>query len=313
MARKETPEQILLDLAHDLGLTKRRYSRLSDALAAIPSWAMKLSRMLGEKRQQSQLEAAQRLLEAAGYRIDSRTDRIEPPPIPSGRTPIPPPINTPPTDRGRSQPPPPPRNPDPTAPPPVQQPPGYRGHFGFDSRAAYRPGETREDRYGVEVLTPQSSNVYSFSYRTESSTLFVTYKASEIHNVRVGAARKKGGSRQLRSQGGVHGKKLDSAGARYAYLDVPKRVYDRMILAQSKGKFVWDELRVRGTIYGHKFRYLLWNGAVTGGGNLYIPRRATPQGFALRSIAGAATRGVRNFRSSTLPAQQGFSTRRRIG
>ena len=59
-------------------------------------------------------------------------------------------------------------------------------------------------------------------------------------------------------------------GPLYRYHDVPVTIWKSFKLAASKGKFVWDELRVRGTISGHQYIYEL---AGTGGNN-YVPRQA---------------------------------------
>ncbi len=61
-----------------------------------------------------------------------------------------------------------------------------------------------------------------------------------------------------------------TAGPLYYYHDVHPDVFRAFQVAQSKGKFVWDELRVRGTVSGHQYRYDL---AGTGDDG-YIPRQA---------------------------------------
>lgn len=194
-----------------------------------------------------------------------------------------------------------------------------RGLGGRVSHAPPLPGEAPDSAYGPETLTPQSSNVYSFSFSAESRTrgiLYVTYKASVLNASGVdssGAPRHKGGSRQMRGKRGstVTSQRKNEPGPTYAYLDVPAVVYHKMQQAQSKGKFVWDALRIRGTIYGHQYQYKLVHGQVTiqdGVSGVYIPRKATRRGFALRSVASVG-RGRRSFQSSTLGAQH-FSSRR---
>lgn len=61
-----------------------------------------------------------------------------------------------------------------------------------------------------------------------------------------------------------------SAGPLYYYHDVHPDVFQAFQIAQSKGKFVWDELRVRGTVSGHQYRYDLAGTGEDG----YIPRQA---------------------------------------
>lgn len=79
------------------------------------------------------------------------------------------------------------------------------------------------------------------------------------------------------------------AGALYDYYHVPTTVFQNFRRAASKGKFVWDKLRIRGTVSGHRFDYKL-----TGISRGYVPRKATytPQGeyFTKRSFLGENTR-----------------------
>ncbi|MDE2103985.1 MAG: KTSC domain-containing protein [Patescibacteria group bacterium] len=182
--------------------------------------------------------------------------------------------------------------PSPPTPPP--SPEGFRpipGRGRGVQQIPPRPGEEQANPFSREILTPQSSNVFSFSYDYQISTLYVTYKAPELH----------AGVRSVGQRGQLHGLrgktisgKTNQRGAMYAYLDVPARVFDRMQLAVSKGKFVWDELRVRGTVYGAKYRYMLVQGAVIAkAGGVYIPRKATKRGFVSRAntVIGAGRRG----------------------
>lgn len=235
---------------------------------------------------------------------------------------------------GRAVPVPPPFNP-PTPPPfnppgqPPQQPPGPPpqslggqpnpgdSEAGMWSirRAPPLPGQPSP--YGREILVTGSSNVYSFSYDANSSTLFVTYLAHQVNASGVSRGRVKRGrnmsSEQMIGRRGrtVGGGQRSGRGARYAYFDVPARVFLRMQLAASKGKFVWDELRIRGSVFGHQYRYALDQGQVTIGGGVsgtYIPRKATARGFRTRSVPVVGT-GRRSFQTSTLPQQEGFRTR----
>lgn len=175
-----------------------------------------------------------------------------------------------------------------------------------------RPGE--ESPFGQETITPQSSNVFSFSYQPKTSTLYVTFKANKLNpdSVRKGRGRR-GGMEQLRGAlGSTVSGKTNERGPMYAYLRVKAEVYQRMQIAQSKGRFVWDELRRRGTIDGHRYRYHLVQGQVVtqaGVSGTYIPRKATSEGFRVRSVASIGE-GRRRFESSTLPSQNGFRTRR---
>lgn len=58
-------------------------------------------------------------------------------------------------------------------------------------------------------------------------------------------------------------------GPTYAYESVHPDLFNDLKLANSKGKWVWDDLRIRGTIAGHQFSYHLIRAAQD-----YLPRRA---------------------------------------
>lgn len=64
-------------------------------------------------------------------------------------------------------------------------------------------------------------------------------------------------------------KNSKTMGPLYGYADVHPKLFEQFLKAASKGKFVWDELRIRGTIAGHQYRYTLLQSV---GGN--VPRRA---------------------------------------
>lgn len=63
-------------------------------------------------------------------------------------------------------------------------------------------------------------------------------------------------------------------GPLYHYYGVNPAVFQSFKLAASKGKFVWDRLRVRGTVSGHQFKYDLAGIDSSG----YVPRKATRYG-----------------------------------
>ena len=218
--------------------------------------------------------------------------------------------------------------PSPSAPPPSRSDPGPpQPDLPQDVLRRHLPPRGGQPPYGQEILTPHSSNVFSFSYDPDSDILYVTYKAPELKSSHITTGKRKLGGRLSRSQlvgrsGAISGRS-NSRGAQYAYWGARsnrhnkpmQRLYESMRAAVSKGKFVWDHLRVRGTVYGHQVNYALVQGAViTGGGGgvsgVYIPRKATRLGFKTRSVADLG-RGARGFQTSTLPGQVGFSTRRR--
>lgn len=208
-----------------------------------------------------------------------------------------------------------------TADPDIDSPDPYGAGSRYGvRRKPPRPGE--RSPYGITILTPQSSNVYSFSYDPTTQTLFVTFKANNYHKgaLEFGAARRRGGSRQLHGRAGATikgGPRPNRAGPIYAYHRVPITIYHAMQSAASKGKFVWDALRIRGTLYGHKYRYNLVSGDQVPSGGTYIPRLATKKGFAERATPNFGA-GRRGFTSSTLAGSkyrqtiQGASKRRRF-
>lgn len=112
------------------------------------------------------------------------------------------------------------------------------------------PSEETHGYAGTEspLLRVSSSNVYAIGFRYETDragTLLVQFLATDGMGNRVGP------------------------GSLYEYFNVPAALFERFKGAGSKGKFVWNELRIRGTISGHKYNYDL--AGVTGD---YVPRRA---------------------------------------
>ncbi len=70
---------------------------------------------------------------------------------------------------------------------------------------------------------------------------------------------------------GGDSKHRSGPGPLYKYKDVPRSVFDAFKRASSKGGFVWDELRVRGTVSGHQYSYDLEGLGDTD----RVPRQAT--------------------------------------
>jgi len=77
----------------------------------------------------------------------------------------------------------------------------------------------------------------------------------------------------------------------------------------SAGKAVWDHLRIRKTVYGHRYQYGVTGGQQLPNGQAYIPRKATPNGFRTRSLR---VIGSSDFQTSTIKAsgssRSGFRT-----
>ena len=109
------------------------------------------------------------------------------------------------------------------------------------------------------------------------------------------------GTLKVRFLQGPKDKKI--AGPTYHYFDVHPDVFETFKVAASKGKFVWDRLRVRGTVSGHQYRYNL--AGIRAG---YVPRAAKRFGsneyFVQRRFTGKNKQGeIRTFQSR-LPEQR---------
>lgn len=145
------------------------------------------------------------------------------------------------------------------------------------------PAPDRERRVHAddeEMILVESSNVYAIGYRwneqsPSKGTLLVRYWEKE-------KGRKTG------------------PGATYAYADVHPQVFEAFRMAASKGKFVWDRLRIRGTVTGHQFAYRL----VGLGRSGYVPRQATRYGnreyFIGRSVTSTSGQVYRSSRRDQL-------------
>ena len=103
-----------------------------------------------------------------------------------------------------------------------------------------------------EMIPVTSSNVHSIGFqaddpeemRTRTGTLLIRYL-------------------------GEHGGKRSGPGPLYGYFGVPIHVFQEFRRAASKGRFVWDDVRVRGTISGHQYAYQLMD--IQGD---HVPRQA---------------------------------------
>ncbi len=85
-------------------------------------------------------------------------------------------------------------------------------------------------------INVESSNVHSFAYEWNLANTTSP------------------GNLLVRFLGGT-GKLRVGPGALYRYHSVPYAVFRAFRLAASAGTFVWDELRVRGTVAGHQYNY----------------------------------------------------------
>jgi hypothetical protein len=126
-----------------------------------------------------------------------------------------------------------------------------------------------------DMIRVESSNVYAIGYRWNDQnpsrgTLLVRFWEKDSKGKKTGP------------------------GPTYGYYDVHPQVFRAFELAASKGKFVWDRLRIRGTVTGHQFQYRL----VGLGRSGYVPRQATRYGNKEYFIGRSVGAGSQRFRSS---------------
>lgn len=121
-----------------------------------------------------------------------------------------------------------------------------------------------------EMIPVQSSNVHSIGFIwNEDDPMKGTLRVRFLGTNRSVSPQRRGGK-----------------GPVYHYIGVHPAVFQAFRLAASKGKFVWDRLRVRGTVSGHQFQYELAVLEKSG----YVPRKATRKGgdefFLRRTVKG---------------------------
>jgi hypothetical protein len=118
-----------------------------------------------------------------------------------------------------------------------------------------------------EMIQVDSSNVHSIGYDwNEAKPQLGTLKVRFLMPV----------------PGNPKAKKI---GALYYYINVPPEVFQAFRAAASMGKFVWDKLRIRGTVSGHQYYYYL--AGIRSG---YVPRQARringEEWFVRRNVRG---------------------------
>lgn len=156
-------------------------------------------------------------------------------------------------------------------------------------------GDDGRGRTGVHMYrVTNSSNVHSYGYESASATLYVRYLGVHLDKTKVSFKRNEPeGIQHVHVKKGAFGGRSSQPGPLYGYYGVPEKVFQRMHAAVSKGIFIWDEIRVRGSIYKHKFDYRLVGAGVANIGQdasgrndtiMYVPRRATKRGFRAREI-----------------------------
>jgi hypothetical protein len=158
----------------------------------------------------------------------------------------------------------------------------------------------------MELVT--SSNVYAIGYDAQTMTMRVQYLGTAISHGALSGKGHRGKKRVKGQLGKTAVGNRGGAGPTYDYSGVPPRVFERIRSAGSKGKAIWDNLRIRGTVYGHKFDYKLVAASVADVVNIqtgkrmgrvtYVPRRASGPGtFEGRTMRQGVGRAARTFRS----------------
>ena len=104
-----------------------------------------------------------------------------------------------------------------------------------------------------QMIPARSSNVHSYGYkfnfdRPTQGSLIVRYLQKDVNS----------------SSGG---RKVP--GPTYEYVKVHPDWFDDIFRASSKGIWIWDHMRIRGTVAGHQYSYQLIRAAQN-----YLPRRA---------------------------------------
>lgn len=112
-----------------------------------------------------------------------------------------------------------------------------------------------------EMMPAGGSNVHSYSYDLDARTLYVRFLGEGFKGRRVGK------------------------GPLYAYYNVQPNIFEGMLEAKSKGKFVWQQLRDGDKPEGgHSIHSHFYNYRLVGVENDYVPRKAMLGGFAKRTI-----------------------------
>lgn len=142
--------------------------------------------------------------------------------------------------------------------PPVQWPVDDDGLISKPLGGQFVRFEPHDPILTGEMIPVSSSNVHSIGYiwsdkHPEKGTLKVQYLDHD-----------------------ENWKKTTDGGPIYLYHDVPPRIFIAFQRAASKGKYVWDNLRIRGTVSGHQYEYELSSLSASG----YVPRQATQIGNA---------------------------------
>lgn len=263
--------------------------------------------MSGNRRlSQKDIQEAVKLLNEFGYEITPRGPATGAPPVSRSPVGMPPrrvgqPKTVPMVRQPGQQPPPLPSQRQQGQRSPLQQQVGQR-RPGQGPPPLWGPETNIDTRRVVprfaneEIETPESSNVFSFAFDADVGQLYVTYKAAgPLTNERSGPTQ--------RSPSGYR-KRPHVRGPTYAYggagRPIPDSLYRALKSDHSKGEFIWEHLRVRGSIHGHRYPYMLTSGELRDG-SIYVPRKATARGFRVRTVAYVDTPIGSGYQESQLP------------
>lgn len=120
------------------------------------------------------------------------------------------------------------------------------------------------------MVPADSSNVYAYGYDVRNWLLYVRFREH------------------------ADGQPTDRPGPLYQYRHVQPEVFLSLLKAGSKGNWVWDKLRIRGTVSGHRYDYALVG--ISGG---YVPRKAVYEGagqeaFQPREVLGSSGQRIKS-------------------
>ncbi|MGE4105192.1 MAG: hypothetical protein AB7E74_24790, partial [Pirellulales bacterium] len=136
---------------------------------------------------------------------------------------------------------------------------------GGPATDGYLPPTPRREGEPAALERVTSSNVWAIGYNAASRTLYVQYKAPTLRAgaIKTKRVKTKRGKKRVRRTGTLGSTvvgRAEAPGPIYAYYDVPPAVARKVIAdakSSSAGEAVWDYLRIRGTIHGHRYDYRL--------------------------------------------------------
>jgi len=181
-------------------------------------------------------------------------------------------------------------------------------------------GRFVSDQYIPMQIVTGSSNVYAIGYNPDTRTCRVQFLATSVYADSIKGRGHKGRGRARGKLGKTLSNRRHGPGPVYDYHNVPPGIFKRLQAASSKGKAIWDNLRIRGTVYGHQYDYSLSAASVVDvvqrvyqqgqsfpgkkvASITYVPRRAAGPGkFVGRSMLQGVGRSARQYRS-ILPNQ----------